>query len=183
MNPLEIVPQGDTALELLRLRVERAQEQKLPLLASIHPLDVTRDDSLRAFRRDCVDGQLGGRVDVMFNNAGVCLAGSTRDVFESTLAVNFFGALDVLEACLPAMRRNGGVGSRLGAGRAKAGEEEKRQGGGEEDRGTTVVWISSGDGELCCLGSRWQEVLGQATSVEVRVPYNNRRIFLVVIHN
>ncbi|CAN0483807.1 unnamed protein product [Ectocarpus sp. 8 AP-2014] len=31
----------------------------------------------------------------------------------------------------------------------------------------TVVWISSGDGELCFLGSKWRGLLAEAQSLEV----------------
>lgn len=108
-------------------------------LASVHQLDVACEDSIRAFRTSCVEGQLGGRVDILFNNAAVCLEGADSAVLDDTLAVNFFGAIGVMQACLP----------------ASCGPD------------ATVVWVSSGDGELCFLGSKWQRILSQASTVEV----------------
>lgn len=75
----------------------------------------------------------------MFNNAAVCFEGRDSAVVDHTLAVNVFGAVDVMKACLPAM----------------CGHE------------ATVVWVSSGDGELCFLGSKWQGILREASTVEV----------------
>lgn len=106
-------------------------------------MDVTCVDSLGKFRDVCVNGELGGKVDLLFNNAGVCLPGADSAVLEETLAVNFYGALGVMEACLPAMKDSTVLIP-------------------------TVVWVSSGDGELCYLGSKWQGLLGDADSVEVR---------------
>lgn len=78
----------------------------------------------------------------------MCLEGTGGGVLNSTLAVNFFGALDVMEACLPAMRLD------------PAENHEERS-------GATVVWVSSGDGELCFLGGKWRKILGEACTLEV----------------
>lgn len=92
----------------------------------------------------------------MFNNAGVCVVGSDRVVLEHNLDVNFYGALRVMEECLPAMTYGrSGVKSAVGTSTATTAA-------------TTVVWVSSGDGELCFLGSKWRRLLGGAESLEVR---------------
>lgn len=112
----------------------------------------------------CVKGTLDGKVDVLFNNAAVCLSGSGSSVLEETLAVNFYGALGVIEACLPAMA------------------------GGASSVGPTVVWVSSGEGELCFLSNKWQELLGQADSVKVRdgllfLIYFSLEVGIICSHN
>lgn len=71
------------------------------------PLDVRSEESARA----CVDTVLqeAGRIDVLVNNAGHSLAGAleettmeqAKDLFET----NFFGAVRMVQAVLPAMRR------------------------------------------------------------------------------
>jgi NAD(P)-dependent dehydrogenase (short-subunit alcohol dehydrogenase family) len=69
-------------------------------------LDVTRRDQIE---------QLAGRVssegglDVLVNNAGTSLNGFDADVARRTLDVNFFGAMHVTDAMLPAMHAGGRV--------------------------------------------------------------------------
>lgn len=133
-NSFSFLAQGRAALDRLRSKDR----------ACFHRLDVTCTRSLETFVETCVKGTLDGKVDVLFNNAAVCLSGSGSSVLEETLAVNFYGALGVIEACLPAMA------------------------GGASSVGPTVVWVSSGEGELCFLSNKWQELLGQADSVKVR---------------
>lgn len=146
--------QGIAALDRLR-----SQERGAEVLASVHPLDVTNPQSVDRFQRSCVRDYLGGKVDILFNNAGVCLQGQGHAVLESTLGVNFFGALRVIEACLPALK---GMNPSV-----LACDVPVRQ-----DLGSaTVVWITSGDGELCFLGSKWQAILEQASCVEVGKSY------------
>ncbi|CAM9699085.1 unnamed protein product [Choristocarpus tenellus] len=127
--------EGRAALNLLR---ERSLGDRL----SFYPLDVANEKSVRDFRHVCVEGYLGGRVDVIFNNAGVCLEGCTSAVLLTTLAVNFYGALRVMDACLPSM-------CQMGKG--------------------SVVWVTSGDGELCNLGSYPRNLLEGAKSRQVSV--------------
>ncbi|CAM9629006.1 unnamed protein product [Discosporangium mesarthrocarpum] len=125
--------EGRTAVSILRARGHGER-------ALFHQLDVSREESVRDFGRKCVQVVLEGRVDALFNNAGVCLAGGSPEVMEATLAVNFIGALRMMEECLRCMCR-AGKGS--------------------------IVWISSGDGELCYLSSFAQDLLRGATSAEV----------------
>jgi NAD(P)-dependent dehydrogenase (short-subunit alcohol dehydrogenase family) len=74
------------------------------------PLDVRADDSVRA----CVEAvcSRGGRIDVLINNAGYELAGAVEELTaEETRAqfeTNFFGVVRMVNAVLPAMRRQKG---------------------------------------------------------------------------
>lgn len=70
-------------------------------------------------------------LDAIVNNAGVAEDGFDAGVASRTLAVNYFGALAVTDALLPLLR-DGGV----------------------------VVMVSSGMGELSCLGRALRERLG-----------------------
>lgn len=153
------------------------------MLASVHPLDVSCPESLESFRESCVDGKLGGRVDILFNNAGVCLAedgeneenarcpGATAaGVLRETLAVNFFGALAVADACMPALISAASAPTVVEAGMATTAEQTTFAAVTMPRAPSTVVWISSGEGELCFLGAKWRKLLGSAESLEVCVP-------------
>jgi NAD(P)-dependent dehydrogenase (short-subunit alcohol dehydrogenase family) len=73
------------------------------------PLDVRDDASVKA----CVDevGGRAGRIDVLINNAGVNLVGAVEETSISQAQVlfdtNVFGVLRMIQAVLPAMRRQG----------------------------------------------------------------------------
>ena len=75
----------------------------LPMLA----LDVRDDDSVRA----CVDRVLteNGRLDVLVNNAGVGMEGAVEetslDEIRAVLETNFLGAVRMMRAVLPIMRK------------------------------------------------------------------------------
>jgi NAD(P)-dependent dehydrogenase (short-subunit alcohol dehydrogenase family) len=75
----------------------------LPMLA----LDVRHDDSVRA----CVDRVITetGRIDVLVNNAGIAMEGAVEetslDEIRAVLETNFFGAVRMMRAVLPIMRR------------------------------------------------------------------------------
>lgn len=191
LNLVPLMAQGDAALK--RLNAKQQQQQggqhqcsTIPTdsRASVHPLDVSCPRSLENFRENCVNGHLGGKVDILFNNAGVCLpqevkqratnkttssaASATAGILRETLEVNFFGALGVVDACLPALISAAALGV--------APEEEMVVGTTAEEQPTatmtsltppTVVWISSGEGELCFLGAKWRKLLRNADSLEV----------------
>ena len=78
----------------------------LPMLA----LDVCHDDSVRT----CVDRVISetGRIDVLVNNAGVGLEGAVEetslDEIRAVLETNFFGAVRMMRAVLPIMRKRRG---------------------------------------------------------------------------
>jgi carbonyl reductase 1 len=51
----------------------------------------------------------GTRLDALVNNAGISMHGFNADVARGTLAVNFFGALDVTDALSPLVRDGGDI--------------------------------------------------------------------------
>ena len=73
--------------------------------------DVTQEDDVkRMIRRAAECG--GGRVDLLFNNAGAGLGAAfdaqTNEDWEKAFALNFYGALYGIRAVLPIMRAQGG---------------------------------------------------------------------------
>jgi len=72
--------------------------------------DVTNEQDVRDMVQKAAD--FGGRVDVLFNNAGAGLAGpfdkQTNVNWERAFALNFYGALYGIRAVLPIMRKQGG---------------------------------------------------------------------------
>lgn len=81
-------------------------------------------------RRDSVGAfaEWIGAVDVLVNNAGVALDGFDPKVVLETMAVNFLGAMHLTDTLLPKLRP-----------------------------GARVINLSSGMGELSCLGPRLRE--------------------------
>ncbi|KXL45748.1 hypothetical protein M433DRAFT_154218 [Acidomyces richmondensis BFW] len=71
-----------------------------------HVLDISQSKSIRNFgeflRKQHPDG-----IDIVINNAGIALQGFDRNVVEKTLAINYFGTLEVTQELLPLIRRGG----------------------------------------------------------------------------
>ncbi len=86
------------------------------------PLDVTSDDSVEAAVAAVM--RLGGRIDLLVNNAGFSIApaGAVESSIEQALSIfntNFFGIVRMTRAVVPQMRRQGAgriinIGSVLG---------------------------------------------------------------------
>lgn len=83
-------------------------------------LDVTRQDHI-----DAIAQQLGDGLDILVNNAGASFDGFDADVARRTLAVNFFGPMNLTDALLPHLRS-----------------------------GARIVMVSSGMGELSHVGEQ-----------------------------
>jgi len=81
--------------------------QKVPF--ELLPLEITSADSVR----DCVDAviQKAKRIDVLVNNAGVGITGPMEELeleaIQKNFSVNCFGPLQMAQAVLPAMRKQG----------------------------------------------------------------------------
>lgn len=71
--------------------------------------DVTREAEVQEMIRKAAE--FGGRIDLLFNNAGAGLAGlfdsQTNEDWEKAFALNFYGALYGIRAVLPIMRKQG----------------------------------------------------------------------------
>ena len=72
--------------------------------------NVTREEDVQEMVQKAVE--FGGRIDILFNNAGAGLGGAfdrqTNQDWEKAFALNFYGALYGIRAVLPIMRKQGG---------------------------------------------------------------------------
>jgi NAD(P)-dependent dehydrogenase (short-subunit alcohol dehydrogenase family) len=72
--------------------------------------DVTNQIEVQAMIHG--DAEFGGRIDILFNNAGAGFGGLfdklTNKHWEKAFALNFYGALYGIRAVLPVMRQQGG---------------------------------------------------------------------------
>ncbi|MDA8382763.1 MAG: SDR family NAD(P)-dependent oxidoreductase [Betaproteobacteria bacterium] len=72
--------------------------------------DVTKEEDVQEMIRKAAG--FGGRIDVLFNNAGAGFGGffdkQTNEDWEKAFALNFYGALYGIRAVLPIMRKQGG---------------------------------------------------------------------------
>ncbi len=91
-------------------------KQETDRLNTAHPgkvlglhCDVTREEEVREMIRKAVE--FGGRIDILFNNAGAGFGGLfdqlTNEDWEKAFALNFYGALYGIRAVLPTMRKQG----------------------------------------------------------------------------
>jgi NAD(P)-dependent dehydrogenase (short-subunit alcohol dehydrogenase family) len=71
--------------------------------------DVTKEQDIQAMI--CKAAGFGGRIDLLFNNAGAGLGGifdkQTNEDWEKAFSLNFYGALYGIRAVLPVMRKQG----------------------------------------------------------------------------
>jgi len=71
--------------------------------------NVTKEEDVRQMIQRAAE--FGGRIDILFNNAGAGLGGpfdkQTNQDWEKAFALNFYGALYGIRAVLPAMRKQG----------------------------------------------------------------------------
>lgn len=100
---------GDCVVATAR-NVEKLQSALGPLPSdrlALVPLDVTSEE--QAQKAIAVAVETFGRIDVLVNNAGYSLLGNleslTTEQIERQFQTNFYGALYVLRAALPVMRR------------------------------------------------------------------------------
>ena len=100
----------------------------------ISQMDVDDDASVDAAMRR-VGEENAGRIDVLVNNAGYGAVGAVEDVpmgeFKAQFETNLFGAVRVIKAAAPAMRRTAAEG-----------------GGGDGGPGPTIVNVSSVAGRI-----------------------------------
>ena len=96
---------GQATAQLLAERGFKVYGTSRKPAGSLIPLDVRSDDSVRA----CMDRV--GKIDVLVNNAGYALMSAaeetTIDEAKAQLETNFFGAVRMVNAVLPAMRKAG----------------------------------------------------------------------------
>ena len=71
--------------------------------------DVTKEEEVQRMIRKAAE--FGGRIDILFNNAGAGFRGffdkETNEDWEKAFALNFYGALYGIRAVLPIMRKQG----------------------------------------------------------------------------
>jgi len=72
--------------------------------------DVTKEEDVQEMIQKAAE--FGGRIDILFNNAGAGFGGvfdqQTNEDWEKAFALNFYGALYGIRAVLPIMRKQGG---------------------------------------------------------------------------
>jgi len=83
-----------------RLRKERLEVE-------FRPLNVADPGGIAAFAAQAARDP--GRLDVLVNNAGVSLKGFDAQVCRRTLAVNFFGAMELTDRLLPLLSAGGRI--------------------------------------------------------------------------
>lgn len=88
----------------------RAAAEREGLDIRVIALDVTRSDTFERVIEEILTAS--GRLDVLINNAGILRPGSWEELPEAEIRLvmetNFFGAMLLTRAVLPAMRRAGG---------------------------------------------------------------------------
>jgi NAD(P)-dependent dehydrogenase (short-subunit alcohol dehydrogenase family) len=95
------------AVTLTSRNVRDGQAAADTLGVSFHRLDVTSAVDIAVLADDLA--REGRGLDVLVNNAAVSLDGFNSEVVRDTLAVNFFGVLDLTEALLPVINDGGAI--------------------------------------------------------------------------
>jgi NAD(P)-dependent dehydrogenase (short-subunit alcohol dehydrogenase family) len=100
-----LLARDEAELERARAQVEAAGAADVVTM----PCDVRRRADVQATVNKLMESWAG--VDVLINNAGVIQVGPLEHMkqedFENAMATHFWGALNMIQACLPAMRRRG----------------------------------------------------------------------------
>lgn len=85
-----------------------AKKEDVSNLISLHPLDVTSNESIQQFKEQLKQYQA---IDVLVNNAGYALGGFSEEIstdqYRQQFETNFFGVISVTNAILPIMRSQG----------------------------------------------------------------------------
>lgn len=83
--------------------------EKYPQTALCLRLDVTKKDTIDSAVKEAIEKF--GKIDVLINNAGYCLRGAVEECTEEEIYAefntNFFGAVRMIQAVLPHMRKAG----------------------------------------------------------------------------
>ena len=100
---------ADVNGENLQREIARLDEAYPAKTLGLH-CDVTREDEVQAMIGEAAEA--GGRIDILFNNAGAGFGGLfdklTNRHWEKAFALNFYAALYGIRAVLPIMRQQGG---------------------------------------------------------------------------
>ena len=84
-------------------------DEKYPQTALCVRLDVTKKDTIDSAVKEAIEKF--GKIDVLINNAGYCLRGAVEECTEEEIYAefntNFFGAVRMIQAVLPHMRKAG----------------------------------------------------------------------------
>ena len=104
-RPVILADFNDENLEREAARLNSAYPGKV---LGIH-CNVTKEEDIQGMIQKAVE--FGGRIDILFNNAGAGLGGpfdkQTNEDWEKAFALNFYGAVYGIRAVLPVMRRQG----------------------------------------------------------------------------
>ncbi len=102
---LALTARSKRNLESVAKRIERKASKKA-LSVITYPLDVKDDQAIKKMIADVVSKF--GRIDLLFNNAGIGLTGSldmSIEEFDEIVAVNLRGAYSFLKAVVPIMKK------------------------------------------------------------------------------
>lgn len=104
-------------------------------------LDVADEESISAFCKKCTREY--GSPDLLINNAALCLRGADENTFVDAMAVNFWGPYHLMK----------GFHFLATPDTQAQKEAESHDDEDERQQRSSVVNVSSGDGELACLHS------------------------------